>query len=156
MLFFSLANTLQHLLPNPFRFVCAEMERKGDNHFDIVECSPAYGSSHIATPGSHWANSAVPVYRSDGGTECRGNYPEQLHQLHFGHPYIPTWDVHPAVFTDCYDSSFHNHIAIEISLNDRLRRLPNVVKSLSIFSVVILAYICVVFTSVWPSNLQTV
>lgn len=144
-------NTLQHLLTNSFCLVCTETESKGDNHFDIVECSPAYGSSHITTPGSRWANPAVFVYRFDGGTECRGNHSEQLHQLHFGHPYITAWDVHPAAFTDCYNSSSHNHIAIEISLNDWLRRLPNTVKSLSIFSVVILAYFCVVVMFVCPN-----
>ena len=83
--------------------------------------------------------------------EWKKNHPEQLHQLHFGHPYITAWDVHPADFADCYNSPFHNHIAIEISLNDWLSRLPNVVKSLSIFSVVILAYFCVVVMFVCPN-----
>lgn len=116
-----------------------------------LQCSPTYGSCHITTPGCCRANTAVPVYRFNGGTECRGNYPEQLHQFHFGHPYIPAWNVHYTAFTDCYNCPFHNHIAIEISLNDWLSRLPNVVKSLSIFSVVILAYFCVVVMFVCPN-----
>lgn len=146
-----MTNTLQHLLTNSFRLVCVKTESKGDNHANVVECSPAYGSSHIATPGCCRTNPAVLVYRSDGGTECRGNHPEQLHKFHFGHPYIFTWDVHPAAFADCYNCPFHNHIAIEISLNDWLSWLPNIVKSLSIFSVVILAYFCVVVMFVCPN-----
>ena len=46
-------------------------------------------------------------------------------------------------------------IAIEISWNDWLRRSPNTVRSLSIFSVVILQYFCVVTMFVCPRTRLT-
>lgn len=53
------------------------------------------------------------------------------------------WNVHTSAFADDYNHSFH-YIAIEISWNDRLRRSANIVRYLSIFSVVILQYFWVV------------
>ena len=79
----------------------------------------------------------------------------KLHQLHFRHPNITAWNIYSATFADCYNCSFHSYIAIEISLNDWLSLLPNIVKSLSIFSVVILAYFCVVVMFVCPNTRLT-
>lgn len=56
---------------------------------------------------------------------------------------LHAWDVHTFASDDGYNFFLH-HIAIEISWKDRLRQSPNIVRSLSIFSVVILQYRCVV------------
>ena len=115
---FSLAQTLQHLLPYPACFVCVQAKRKSNDHFKVVECSPTFRRCQIASLCSRWAKCSTLVYRFDCSSECRGYYPEQLHQFHFRHPNITTWDIHFTVFADCYNCSFHSYIAIEISLND--------------------------------------
>ena len=153
--FFLPVNALQYLLPYLTRLVCVEPESKGDNRFKVVECSPTCRRDYIASLRGRRIKNSASVYRFDGGTERRGDYPEQLHQFRFGHPNITARDVHPAIFSDCYDFPFHTHLAIEISLNDWLSRLPNSVKSLSIFSVVILAYCCVVVMFVCPNTRLT-
>lgn len=82
------------------------------------------------------------TYGSDGGTECRGDYPEQLHYFRLAHPYtgnvLRQYDS--AVFTHCYDASFHTH-AIEGYTSFILSPIlsSSMEKSLSSFSVVILA-----------------
>ena len=98
---------------------------------------------------------AIITIRESGSSECRGYHPVQLHQFHFRHPNITSWDIYLAIFADCYNCSFHSYIAIEISLKDLLSLLPNIVKSLSIFSVVILAYFCVVVMFVCPNTRLT-
>ena len=115
---FSLAQTLQHLLPYPACFVCVQAKRKSNDHFKVVECSPTFRRSQIASLGAYRAKCSTLVYRFYCSSECRGYYPEQLHQFHFRHPNITAWDIHSATFADCYNCSFHSYIAIEISLND--------------------------------------
>ena len=148
-------NPLQHLLPYPACFIGVKPKCKSNDHFKIVVCSLTFRHSQIASLSRCWVKLSTLIYRFNGSSECRGYHPEQLHQLHFRHPYIATWDIHLAAFADCYYCSFHSYIAIEISLNDWLRRLPNIVKSLSIFSVVILAYFCVVVILVCPNTRLT-
>ena len=82
------------------------------------------------------------IYGSDGGTECRGDCIEQLHQFRLAHPYtgnvLRQYDS--AVFTHCYDFPFHTH-AIEGYTSFILSPIlsSSMEKSLSSFSVVILA-----------------
>lgn len=152
---YTLTQTIQYLLPYPARFVGVQPKRKGYDHFKIVECSPTFRRSQITSLGAYRAKHSTLVYCSNGGSECRGCHPEQLHQLHFRHPNITSWDIHIAILADCNNCSFHSYIAIEISLNDWLSRLPNIVKSLSIFSVVILAYFCIVVMFVCPNTRLT-
>gem|GEM_PF-6775255 len=155
MAFLLPANTPQDLFPYLTRLIGVKPESKGDNRFKVVERSPTCrNNDSTSLRGRRIKNSAF-VYSTDGGTERRGDYPEQLHQLRFGHPYITAGDVYPAAFTDCYDLPFHTHLPIEISLNDWLSRLPNSVRSLSIFSVVIFAYFCVVVMFVCPNTRLT-
>ena len=111
-------NTLQHLLPYPACLIGIQPKRKGNDYFDIVECCPTCRSCQIAPLGCYRVKRSTLVYRSNGCSECRGYHPEQLHQLHFGHPHITAWDIHSAAFVDCYNCSLHSYIAIEISLND--------------------------------------
>ena len=143
----------------PFALSCLligiQPKCKSNDHFKIVVCSPNFRCCQIASLGAYRAKRSTLVYRFYSSSECRGYHPEQLHQFHFKHPYIDAWDVHFTAFADCYYCSFHSYIAIEISLNDWLSRLPNIVKSLSIFSVVILAYFCVVVMFVCPNTRLT-
>ena len=115
---FSLAQTLQYLLPYPACLIGIQTKRKSNDHFEIVECCPTFRRSQITSLGAYRAKRSTLVYRSDGGLECRGYHPEQLHQFHLRHPNITAWDIHSATFVDCYNCSFHSYIAIEISLND--------------------------------------
>ena len=115
---FSLAQTLQHLLPYPTCLIGVQPKCKSNNHFKTVICCPTCGSSKITPLGGRRAKHSTLVYRFYGSLECRGYYPEQLHQFHFRHPNIVAWDIYSATFTDCYNCSFHSYIAIEISLND--------------------------------------
>ena len=123
--------------------------------FQDCRMCPTCRRSQIASLGAYRAKRFTLIYCFYGSSECRGYYPEQLHQFHFGHPNITAWDIHSAILADCYNCSFHSYIAIEISLNDWLSLLPNIVKSLSIFSVVILAYFCVVVMFVCPKTRLT-
>lgn len=111
-------NTLQHLLSYPARFIGVQPKRKSNDHFKIVECSPTFRRSQIASLGAYRAKCSTLVYCFYGSLECRGYHPEQLHQLHFGHPNITAWNIYLAIFADCYNCSFHSYIAIEISLKD--------------------------------------
>ena len=115
---FPLTQTLQHLLPYSACFIGVQLKRKSNDHFKIVECSPTCRGSQIASLGAYRAKHSTLVCRFYGSSECRSYHPEQLHQFHFIHPNITAWDIHSTVFADCYYCSFHNYIAIEISLND--------------------------------------
>ncbi len=93
---FSLANTIQHLLSYHACFIGIQPKRKSNDHFEIVECSPTCRGSQIASLGAYRAKRFTLIYRSDGRSDCRGYYPEQLHQFHFRHPYIVAWDIYSA------------------------------------------------------------
>ena len=117
-LLFSLAQTFQHLFSYPVRLVGIQPKCKGNDHFKIVVCSPTCWSNRVASLSAYRAECSTPVYCFYGGSECRGYHPEQLHQFHFRHPNITAWNIHFTILADSYNCSFHNYIAIEISLND--------------------------------------
>ena len=106
------------LIPYPARFIGVQLKRKGNDHFKIVVCSLTCRGSQIASLGAYRAKHSTLVYCFYDGSECRGYYPEQLHQFHFRHPNIIAWDIYSAILADCYNCSFHSYIVIEISLND--------------------------------------
>ena len=64
------------------------MESKCHNHWQGVHVHKV-AVGQLDAP-FHFAKRQypAPVHGSDGGTECRGNYIEKLHQLHFAHPNI--------------------------------------------------------------------
>ena len=106
-------NTLQYLLPYPASLVCVQPKRKGNNRFKIVVCSPTFRRSQIASLGSRREKHSTLENCFNGSSECRGYYPEQLHQFHFRHPNIIVWDVQFAAFSDCLCTSllrFHRTI----------------------------------------------
>ncbi|MBQ3555092.1 MAG: hypothetical protein IJA09_02630, partial [Bacteroidales bacterium] len=71
--------------------------------FEIVECCPTCRRSQITMLGAYRAKRYTFVYCFNGGSECRGYHPKQLHQLHFLHPNITSWDIHSAILADCYN-----------------------------------------------------
>lgn len=74
----------------------------------------------------------------DCGTDGWGNNPEQANKFRFTHLYISVRYNHSAVFRDIDYIPFHCP-AIDTLLNDWFSLLPNMVRSLSNFCVVILA-----------------
>ena len=78
------------------------------------------------------------VHGTNGGTERRGDYPEQLYQLHFIHPYITCigWYGNSTIAVRCDYFPFHIP-AIFTFPNDLLSLSPSIVRSLSNFCTVI-------------------
>ena len=56
-----------------------------------------------------WFQHLTSVNGFDGSTECRGDYPEQLHKLRFTHPYISCigWYSYFSVLINCDGFPFH-------------------------------------------------
>lgn len=75
---FLLQNTLQYLLHYPACFIGIKPKRKSNDHFKVVECSPTFKHSQIASLGAYRAKRSILIYSFDGSSECRGYYPEQL------------------------------------------------------------------------------
>ena len=115
---FLLAQSLHHLHPYPARFIGIQSKCKSNNHFKIIVCYPTFRRCQIASLCGYRAKRSTLIYCFDGCSECRGYYPEQLHQFHFLHPNTFAWNIYSTTFADCYNCSFHSYIANEISLND--------------------------------------
>lgn len=75
-IFLLLTDSFQHLFPNPARLVGIQPKGKGNNHFKIVERCPTSIRNCLTASGISRIKCPTLVYRSDGGTECRGNHPE--------------------------------------------------------------------------------
>lgn len=75
---------------------------------------------------------------SDCGSDSWSNNPEQAEKFRFTHPYRFTRYSYRTVFSDFDYIPFHCP-AIDTLLNDWFSLLPNMVRSLSNFCVVILA-----------------
>ena len=109
-----MTKTLQHLLPYSARLIGVQPECKSNDQFKIIVCRPTCRSGNIASLGGCRAKRPTLAYRFYGGSECRGYYPEQLHQFHFRHPNITVWDIHSSVLADCNNCSFHTPIILQI------------------------------------------
>ena len=126
--FWTIQKILSHSLfaginfPTPFAYPCllhrCSIETQDNDHFKIIECCPTCRSGNIVSLGRCKGKCSTHIYCSDSNSECRGYHPEQLHQFHFRHPNITTWNIHSATFANCYNSSFHSYIAIEILPKD--------------------------------------
>ena len=141
-LFFSPVQPFKDGIAYLFRTKTIDEESKCNNHRESVHV----GIIAVLQPDIFlylaFSRHTAFIYSSDGGTECRGDYPEQLHQFRLTHQYIGNvfWNDCSAALGHCNDIPFHTY---DIDSYTSFILLPilssSMEKSLSSFSVVILA-----------------
>lgn len=122
----------------PFRSVWTDVESESDNHFKAVNIHATFVRQMDIPLYFMLFQYSAFINGSDCSTDGRSDNPEQADKLRFTHSYIPVRYNHSTVFCD-FDYVPLHCPAIDTLLNDWFSLLPNMVRSLSNFWVVILA-----------------